>query len=68
MDANKKKALDQAFKQIEKKYGKGSIMASIRYMMMIDTSVIASIPLTDLLLFIPTSPPFLVSHSPLVNT
>lgn len=26
MDANKKKALDQAFKQIEKKYGKGSIM------------------------------------------
>ena len=26
MDVNKKKALDQAFKQIEKKYGKGSIM------------------------------------------
>lgn len=26
MDADKKKALDQAFKQIEKKYGKGSIM------------------------------------------
>ena len=26
MDENKKKALDQAFKQIEKKYGKGSIM------------------------------------------
>lgn len=26
MDANRKKALDQAFKQIEKKYGKGSIM------------------------------------------
>ncbi|WP_311492637.1 recombinase RecA [uncultured Anaerococcus sp.] len=26
MDAEKKKALDQAFKQIEKKYGKGSIM------------------------------------------
>ena len=26
MDADKKKAIDQAFKQIEKKYGKGSIM------------------------------------------
>ena len=26
MDANKQKALDQAFKNIEKKYGKGSIM------------------------------------------